>query len=270
VRPVLLAVALGIALSGCALFTPGKGSQESGAPYPQGCAAYDLSARRCKAIVEWVIEQEKVRQQDVSSVDLLDPTPCPAGRMCKSTASLFVRVRLHLANGGVAERTIGCGVGCQYSILYTETPEISIGGPVLGGYRDVPCANENGEGCGTPLPTPDAAAVAGARPLRVAAFDVAIDHAGHYDVEIGRAVLPNGVVSKAWIELANKMTQAVTLTDSGIFVDVHSTTPGAPSFDNYYLRGWHPGPEEVAMTLRFDVKDFTPGAVLQIRNVVLE
>jgi hypothetical protein len=247
-------------------------SADVGLSYPAGCSAFDLSARRCKAIVEWVIEQEGVKDRPITSVELLGRGLCsPDGNtLCKSTASFVVRVRLHLADGTTVERAIGCAVGCEYSILFTETPEISIGGPVFGGYRDVPCANENGEGCGTPLPTADPAAAAAARPLRVPVFDVAIDHVGHYDVEIGRAVLPNGVVSNAWIELANKTTQTVSLGENGIFVDVQSTKPGAPRFENYYLRGWHPGPEEVSLILRFDVKEFEPNSILEIRNVILE
>jgi hypothetical protein len=42
---------------------------------------------------------------------------------------------------------------------------------------------------------------------------------------------------------------------------------GGPPFDNYYIRGWHEGTEEVEVTLTFTVNWFEPGAVVHIADV---
>jgi hypothetical protein len=264
------------AIGSCSLADPAVKGPNVPRPYPDGCQEFSLSARRCDAIVRWAVRQAGDANRPVDAVDLLGDPGCEAevgpGVMCFRTMAFVVRVRAHFVDGGSTEQSVFCGVGGQYSILCTETPEILVSGPTLdgSGYRDVPCANDTGEGCGLPLPSADPAAAAAARPLRIAAREIPIDRVGHYDVELGHAVLRNGVVATSAIELANKLTQDVAMSENGILVDVTSIVPGAPPFHNYYDRGWHAGPEEVVLTLRFDVVDFTPGAVLQIRDVDLE
>jgi hypothetical protein len=265
-----------LTLAGCAVFNAGTvPTGEVSRPYPEGCAHFDLSARRCKAILDWAVAQSHAASA-VTSVEMLGDPGCGAGIdpnvLCKRSTSFVARMRLHFDNGGSVDESVFCGVGGQYSLLCTETPEIQIGGVTMlgSGYRDVPCDNDTGKGCGLPLPSADAAALAAARPLRVPTLDIPIDHVGHYAVEVGHAIVPNGVISTTTAVLVNPMTQTVSVTEAGINVDVRPVDPGAPLFDNYYTRGWHPGPEEVVLTLRFDVREFTPGAVLQLRDLVVE
>jgi hypothetical protein len=218
----------------------------------------------------------KLAAAEVASIDLLGDPGCGTDDpdvLCTRTTSFVVRVRVNRVNGGSKEQSVFCGVGGQYTILCTETPEIRIGGPTLdgGGYRDVPCSGENGERCATPLPSPEPKAVAAARPLDVDALDIPIDHVGHYAVEVGRAVLPNGVVSRSRFTLADPTPESFSVVpESGVQLDVRSLDDGAPPFDNYYLRGWHPGTEQVVVTLTFDVTAFSPGAVLQVRSLIVE
>jgi hypothetical protein len=263
-----------LAFGACNVLAPGNATTaEVAVPYPEGCAAFQLSARRCKAIVDWAIEQSNAGGRDVASVGLLGP----GGRckrtettLCVSTTSFVVRVRLQFDDGGTAEQVVSCGIGGEYSILCTEQPQIRFSGETMGGYRDIPCANENGVGCATPLPALEPVAIAAARPLHVATFDIPIDHEGHYEVELGRATLANGVLSDSRARLGNPATQAVRMRDEGIQLDVRSMDPGAPPFGNYYQRGWHPGIEEVIVSLRFDVVSLDRGAVLEVRDVVVE
>lgn len=271
----LLFVALTLLASGCGPFGAANDASNIAHPYPAGCADFDLSARRCQAILDWAVVKSGTAGRAIASVDLFgDPGcgPSYTNIQCTRTMSFVVRMRVHFGDGGSFEDSVFCGVGGQYSILCTETPEIALGGPTMdgSGYRDVPCANETGEGCGIPWPSADPAALAAARPLRVPVLDIAIDHEGPYDIEVGHAVVPNGVIASSRVRLGNPMTQAVTVSDDGILFEVRPADPTAPPFDNYYSRGWHPGPEEVVVSLRFRVTAFSPGAVIQIRDVVVE
>lgn len=263
---VALIAALAVAAS-CALL-PTHSAGGGGSSYPAGCADFDLSARRCEAIVNWAIKQAGGVGQ-VSAVELLgdpgcgDPDPHV---LCGRTTRFVVRVRLTFQGGQSADESVFCGIGAAYSILCTETPEIRVGS-IENGYRDVPCADENGNGCATPLPAFEPAAAAAAKPLLVPTLDVLIDHVGSYVVEVGRAVLPNGVLTAAHFQLADPKTQTFAVSEYGVVLHVDSIDPAGRPFDNYYRHGWHRGTEEVRVSLAFDVTAFTPGAHLQVRNL---
>ena len=114
------------------------------------------------------------------------------------------------------------------------------------------------------------AAIAAAKPLRVARLDVPIDHAGHYEIEAGRASLPNGILSRAEFFLVDERTQAISVTRDGVNLFIRPADPAGRPFDNYYSHGWHAGTEEVVAVLVFDVTGFDPGAALQVMNLVVE
>ncbi|MDQ6794629.1 MAG: hypothetical protein M3067_07420 [Chloroflexota bacterium] len=264
-----------VLLTGCGLIPRGgvASTPEVPLPYPAGCAAFELSPRRCQAILNWVVAQTGSSGRALTAVELLGDLGCgnsDPNVLCKNGGGrLVVRMRLHFADGGSAEQSVGCGIDSQYSILCTETPEIRVGS-IADGYRDVPCGNENGVGCGSPLPSGDPAALAAARPLRMPALDIPIDHIGHYQFDVGQATLPNGVLGAAEFRLANHKTQAVLVTEDGVSLRIRSADPAGKPFENYYLRGWHPGPEDVIVSLQFDVMAFDPGALLQVRDLVVQ
>lgn len=268
-------VAAASLMIGCGIIPRGgmASTPEVPLPYPAGCAAFELSPRRCQAILDWVVTQTGSSGRALTAVELLGDPGCgnsDPNVLCENGGGrLVVRMRLHFADGGSAEQGVGCGIGGQYTILCTETPEIRVGS-IADGYRDVPCGNENGVGCGSPLPSADGAALAAARPLRVAALDIPIDHVGRYQFPVGRATLANGVLSTAEFRLANPRTQAVLVTEEGVSLQIRSADPAGKPFDNYYVRGWHSGPEEVIVWLQFDVMAFDPGAALQVRDLVVE
>jgi hypothetical protein len=196
---------------------------------------------------------------------MLGDPQCGAGIdrniLCKRTTMFVVRMRLHLVDGAAVDESVFCGVGGQYTILCTETPEIALNGPTFGGYWDTTGA--------TPPPVP-AKLRAASRPLHVAALDVAIDHVGHYEVLLGHAVVPLGILTRATVALADPRTQAVTITPDGIRFVIRSAAAGGKPFNNLYERGWHDGTEEVLALLVFDVTAFEAGAVLGVRGIVVE
>jgi hypothetical protein len=266
VRRLLAAATIVVLVAGCSTFQAGGrgGNPNIGPAYPDGCAAFNLSPRRCKAILDWSVAQPDVAGRVVTSVDMLgDPCrPSADGAiLCMRTTSFIVRMRLHLADGAAVDESVFCGVGGQYSLLCTETPEIPLHGSMFGGYWDTTGA--------TPPPIP-AKLLAASRPLNVATLDIPVDHLGHYEIEAGRAVVPMGILTRATVRLQNPHTQALTLSEDGVRFVIRSAEAGAKPFDNLYERGWHDGTEEVAALLVFDVTSFEPGAVLEIRDLVVD
>ncbi len=239
-------------------------------PYPDGCAAYGLSARRCAYIVEWAKREAGSDPDAPPTVELLgdsecpdEPLPCTVGR----TMAFVVRIRLTAADGTASDHPLFCGVGGDVSLLCAEEPRIRTSSPTMAGYTDVPCSGDPApEGaCATPLPSLEPAAVAASVPLAVAALDIPIDHVGAYSIPIGEAVLPNGVLSTASFGIVDDTPPDLLLSD-GLFLAVTSLD-GGPAFENYYTRGWHAGTERVEVSLTFTVEWFEPGAVIEVRDI---
>ena len=266
-RTLLAAATIVVLVAGCSTFQVGGrgGNPDVGAAYPDGCAAFNLSARRCKAILDWAMAQPAAAKRVPTSVEMLGDPGCGAGTdphvLCMRSTSFVVRMRLHFEGGGASDEPLFCGVGGQYSLLCTETPEIPLYGSTFGGYWDTTGA--------TPPPIP-AKLLAASRPLSVATLDIPVDHLGHYEIEAGRAVVPMGILTHATVRLENPQTQSLTVSEDGVRFVIRSAEPGAKPFNNLYERGWHDGVEEVVAVIVFDVTSFQPGAVLQMRDLVLE
>jgi hypothetical protein len=263
----LLAIAIAAALvSSCGIFQPGGAAPtpEVAVPYPDGCGAFNLSARRCKAILDWAVAQPAAAGRVPTSVEMLGDPGCGAGTdphvLCMRSTSFIVRMRLHFEGGGASDESVFCGVGGQYSLLCTETPEIPLYGSMFGGYWDTTGA--------TPPPIP-AKFLAASRPLSVLALDIPVDHLGHYEIEAGRALVPMGILTHATVRLENPQTQALTVSEDGVRFVIRSAEPGAKPFNNLYERGWHDGVEEVVAVIAFDVTSFQPGAVLALRDLAV-
>lgn len=239
-------------------------------PYPDGCAAYGLSDRRCAYIVEWAREQAGIGADAPVTVELLGDPDCeePDQRACGviRTMDFIVRIRLTTPTGASSDHPLFCGLGGESSLLCTDRPRIQIGSP-MNGYTDVPCSGEAPESpCATPLPTIEPAAAAAAVPLNVAAIDIPIDHVGAYSIPVGEAVLPNGILSGVEFRLVDDRPTDVLVAPYGISLTITSLD-GGPKFENYYQRGWHPGTERVQATLTFSIEWFEPGAVLRVRDI---
>lgn len=236
-------------------------------PYPDGCSAYGLSPRRCAYIVNWALAEAGVAA-DEATVQLLGDPECegkPAGCMPIRLGGTFVvRVRVTRATGQATDHPVFCFLGGDASLLCAETPRIRVSSP-MSGYHDVPCGAEPGPGkCASPVPTIAASAAAEAVPLSVPSLTIAIDHAGTYAVDVGDAILPNGILSEASATLANDRRVDV-LIPQGIQLDVVGED-GQP-LSNLYAHGWRPGTERVHVRLAFTVESFDLGTSLIITNV---
>jgi len=262
---VLLFVAAlaGAAVSGCA--RPVGSVDDVGVPYPQGCAAHGIPMRRCDLVIERMAREHGIDLATVSEILLLGDPGCgqavSPGTLCKRSGGVGPRVRFVLPGGPPVEETVYCGVGATYDPECTDTPQIRISSPTLGGYHDVP------EGA-TPVPTIDPAVRRGAQPLTVAGLDIPIDHVGAYRVDVGTATLPNGILSVADLALANDTPTDLLVDGDGVSMQLLLVDGGAPLL-NIYETGWHAGVVKVRAIVTFTVIAFDPGAVLAIRNVVV-
>jgi hypothetical protein len=161
-----------------------------------------------------------------------------------------------------------CGVGPP-TLTCSETPGIQAVDLHGAGYWDVPCTGEAPDGCATPIPTPTGAAAAAGRELKIDAIAVPVGALGHREVEIGRAVLVDGIVREARLSIADQAQVGFLLDPGLVRMELRSTVPGRPPFDNVYQRGTFKGPEEVRVVLVFDVAETGRDAVIHVTDVLV-
>lgn len=209
--------------------------------------------------------------QDVASITIL---PEPTNEVVDGMTILHayggatpIRVEVTLTNGSTLETAMCSGIPSGPAC--TNDPHIATRGVDPGsGYRDVPCPGDPST-CPTPLPSLDAKAVAAAKPIAIERLDVPIDHVGAYEVDIGEGSLPNGILSRASFALGDDWPEGVTITDASIWLEVRSLEPDGKPFQNYYEHGWQAGTERIRAVLVFRVTRFDPGAVLQVRDILV-
>ncbi len=231
----------------------------------EACPRLQFSQSRCDAVVARALEGARVQAADVATVELGRPD----GRKVVLGGQLAALARVHHHDGRIIDHEVWCiGVGSYNLAWCVDDPQIQLWS---GGNHDVPCAGEDSagtpEGCATPIVL-DPDAVDEAVPLRVDAIDIPVT-VGHHEVELGRALLPNGFLDKTSFTLADQAPDGVSIPE-GIRLVVVSTDPSRPPFGNVYERGTFPGTEEVVVSLVFDVAAAPPDTVLQVRNVVVE
>jgi hypothetical protein len=267
VRRLAVSCAAIVILAGCSL-APGAATAGIPVPYPAGCATFELDEPRCDAVVDELAARAGIDPWQASEIWLLGDV-CGDGTnvLCARSGSFVVRVRFVLGDGGTVEESLICGVGSSYSYLCTDDPEILVVSPIGGGYHDVPCAGDPPDGCATPVPSAAPDAIAAARPLEVTVLDVPIDREGAWDVLVGEAVLPNGLLTDATLTLADPSPDDVFMQQP-VWLDIRSVDDGS-RLSNIYEHGWREGTERVEVRLQFDVDRFAPGAVLQVRDLVV-
>jgi hypothetical protein len=212
-------------------------------------------------VVGRALTQAGLEAADVASVELGRPDGLKVGL----GGRLSALARLHLTHGRVIDQEVRCnGVDSMWRPWCVDDPQIVLHEGVS---HDVPCTGEPPAGCATPIVV-DPEAVAKARPLRIAALDVPIG-VGHHEIPLGQAIIPNGYLDKARFQLADMAPDGVYIPD-GIFMRVSPTDPSRPPLGDVYGRGRYPGVETVEATLVFDVETAPPGAILQVRDVVVQ
>lgn len=250
---------VGVLLAGCAGAFDGSPDPNAALPYPGSCATFDLSARRCDFIVRKVERDMAVAPAQVQRVELLGDPGCGQPRSCVRTVSFVVRVRVTTA-GGPKDQMVFCMVGDQYSLICGDHPEVEVF-TTADGYRDVP-------GDATPVSRPDPIALANAKPLRLDSFIVPIDHIGSYDVLVGHAILPNGILTAATVASVQIGSPDVVLDGPIDLVVVPQA--GFPPFDNYYVRGWHPGTEDVTVRVQFSMSEPPAEGKLTLSGILVQ
>jgi hypothetical protein len=253
---VALAVAIVLVAGACASF-PSLGGP-TGGPYPEACAQWSYSARRCDAIVDRAATEASVPDPEIRAVRLL-PFERGPGSVGHGQVAL---VQFELVDGTTIDQGVWC-VGVDMSRTCNESAEISVGGGV---DHDVPCAGEPPEGCATLPPTPDPDAVAAAKPLRIDTLDVPLDHEGPYEVRLGTAMLPNGYLSELAIDIADRSPDTFWMESAGL--QVRPDIPGRPQVGSIY-RDPFDGPEPVTVFLIFDLTSLDSPSVLQVRDIVV-
>ena len=202
-------------------------------PFPDGCEPFGLSARRCEAVVETAAANIAFDRSTATSTELMarggcgteDPLSEDIG-LCVTTTSFVAGVRFGLADGTFVRSDVSCGVGPP-TLTCSETPGIQAADLHAAGYWDVPCAGEAPDGCASPVPLPTGAAADVGRELAIDALDIPVGPAGHREVEIGTAVLVNGVVQEARFSIVDQVQDGFLLDPGVVRMELRSTIDGA-------------------------------------------
>jgi hypothetical protein len=260
--------------AGCSALGIGGDANSNDIPhaYPGGCADFDLSPRRCKWIVETLMEGVGLAPAEVARIELLGDPGCGEANqphvLCTRTVSLVVRVRFVGLDGQAQEELAWCGPGRQNTPFCAENPEIGIRVPI-DGYMDVPCG-ETGDTCATHHPTPDAAVRAQEVPLVVDSMQIPIDHLGAYEVPLGNGALAGGILERSSLTVGDPKPMSFLLGQGGLQLEIKSLAPDGRPFDNYYVHGWREGLEPFSARLTFEVDWFEPGAILVVTGIRVE
>jgi hypothetical protein len=225
-----------------------------------------FSAARCLAMTDEAASQLHVTREDVAALEVIpEPTPQVVdGKTILQTRSgggAPVVVDVSLRDGSVHRVTMPCG-GIPSSPACIDEPRLQISSPTEGGYFDRP------EGA-SPVPTAAPDALAAASSLRIDRLDIQIDHVGPFEVRLGEAALPNGLLTTATFDLVDPWPAGVTVIDGRVILEVRSLETGERLW-NVFEHGWLEGIEPVEAILIFDVFRFDPGAALAIRDLVVE
>jgi hypothetical protein len=243
-------------------------------PFPEGCAAFGLSARRCEAVVKTAASNITFDRSTATATFLMADRGCGGDPLsddvvlCMRSTSVVAGVRFDRADGTSALSEVYCGVGPP-TLTCSETPGIQTVDLHGAGYWDVPCAGEPPDGCPKRISAPTGPAAAVGRELKIDAMAVPVGPVGHREVEIGRAVLVDGIVQEARFSIADEAQVGFLLDPGLVRMELRSTVPGRPPFDNIYQRGTFKGPEEVRVVLVFDVAETGPDAVIHVTDVLV-
>lgn len=252
-----LLIVASVALAGCGLIGLGG---PSGGPYPGACADLGFGERQCKAIVERARGDVGLYPFAPTSIDILPP---PNDGQASLGGGMISRVRFHLADGMERTVEVWCvGVGDPDGACSSSDPTITIGAGHVDG--DVPCTGEAHETCASFPPTPRPEVVAKARPLRVPVLDIPLDHVGSYRIEVGEVGLPDGAFTGSSASVADERPTSFWIEGAQLVIE--PVDPARPPIGSI-LREPFDGVERARVFLDFDVTEFTPGAVLQVRDI---
>jgi len=255
---LLVALVVSLPVAGC--------SQLFGSPAAPAACSQVFNVVRCQAMTDYVArELGTTRKQVTGLVVLPEPTPeVIDGQTILRTYSGGppVDVDVTLRDGSVHRVTLHCG-GIPGNEC-RDDPRLEPSSVMQGGYDD---GTEAQLLAGRPTIAPDA--LADATPLLVTRLDIPVDHTGRYEVPIGEARLPNGILRAADFALVEPWPTGVSIPDGGVRLEIRSLDDGGTPITNVYEHGWRPGTERVRAVLVFDVADFDAGATLAVKDIVV-
>lgn len=235
----------------------------------------NVSDAYCARLASWMRNEVGLAADTAIRLEDAPPTPCgttSTGQplICVIGGDAPRKLVATTGTGETFERTLPCGGISRAAICFESPPPIQAIPFSTTGYWDTPCTGEAPSGCATPV-VPDPDAVKQAKPLRIDAVDVPVGEVGHREVEIGRAWVPNGVLSKVGFALASSQTQdGFELDPAEVAIKIVSADPSRPPFTNVHERKLFPGVEEVRVLIVFDVAQTSPSAVLHVIDVDVE
>ena len=240
-------------------------------PFPDGCAAFALSLRRCRAVVAQAAQNASVDPGTATSIWLLPEAGCGGDPttdvvLCARSMAVVAGVRFERPGAAAIRQDVFCGVGPP-TLVCSESPGIQAS-DMHNGYWDIPCAGEPPDGCPSPIVPPTGAAAKGARALRLGTVELPVGAVGHHEIEIGTAVLPGGVLSEGRMSI-DQIQDGFLLDPGTVTMEIRSTDPGRPPFDNLYQRGVWDQPETVRVLVVFDVVETSPGATIHVTDVLV-
>ena len=218
-------------------------------------------------MAEAVLRWGMVEPVDVVTIEIVPTAPPPQGELRVMGGAAPINVRVTLEDRSQHEAPL-CG-GIPSGPACTEDPTLAAESSTDGGYFDTPCPGEPPV-CPSPVPGPEPDAVAASDPIRVPALAIPIDHVGSYEVVVGSGSLPNGLLTRAGFGFSDPWPEDVTIVDAVVTIRIRSLEVDGKPFDNVYEHGWRSGRERIEAVLVFGVSRFDPGAVLRIRDVVVE
>jgi hypothetical protein len=218
------------------------------------------NAVRCQTMTDYVATELGTTREQIASVDVI---PRPTGELDIYSGSPPVEVTVTLRDGSVHLVNLNCGgiPGVQCS----DDPHLEASSVMHGGYYDGTEAELLG---GRPSIAPDA--LVDAMPLHIARLDIPVDHTGPYEVHVGEARLPNGILTAADFALVESWPTGVSILDGAVRLEIRSLDDGGKPITNIYAHGWHPGTERVEALIVFTVSYFDPGATLGVRDIVVQ
>ena len=100
--------------------------------------------------------------------------------------------------------------------------------------------------------------------------DVSVDpegHLGSYRIDLGEAGLPDGAFTNSTATVANERPDDFWIENAVLVFE--PVDPSRPPIGSIFREPFD-GVEQVRVTLVFDVTELDPGAVLQVRDILVE
>jgi hypothetical protein len=232
-----------------------------------------VSADYCRRLADWMRTQGGLASgTPLRLVQLPPPTCGESGNgqqiLCTYSGMPPRTFRATTPTGATFDETLPCA-GIPSSTICFEQPTLNAVGM---DYWDVPCSGQDSSGNPTGCavrPVPDPAAVAESKPLVIDRLDHPVGAVGHHEDEIGTAVLPNGILSRARLQLAeaDQVQHGFIIDPMYVRLQVEPTDPTRPPFISIYERGRFPGVEKVSVVLVYDVAENATDAILHFQNI---